>query len=216
MKVISTNVAVRRPEPHGRHEYTGIDKQPRPFLDLEVPGPNYGDGSGVVGDSIGDHAHHGGAAKAVYAVAREELDYWEGTLNRVLRDGYFGENLTTEGISWPNMLINQRIQVGECVLEVSIPRTPCATFSGWMDEPGWLKSFTERGDCGSYLRIIEPGRITPGDEITLIGRPDHDITMGMAFAAKMGDKELARRVVDAGCLAPVHHDQLVKSLQSRG
>lgn len=99
MKVISTNVAVRRPEPHGRHEYTGIDKQPRPFLDLEIPGPNYGDGSGVVGDSIGDHAHHGGAEKAVYAYAREELDYWEGTLNRVLRDGYFGENLTTEGIS---------------------------------------------------------------------------------------------------------------------
>ena len=169
----------------------------------------------MVGDSIGDHAHHGGAEKAVYAVAREELDYWEGTLNRVLRDGYFGENLTTEGISWPNMLINQRIQVGECVLEVSIPRTPCATFSGWMDEPGWLKSFTERGDCGSYLRIIEPGRIKPGDEITLIGRPDHDITMGMAFAAKMGDKELARRVVDAGCLAPVHHEQLVKRLQPR-
>lgn len=75
MKVISTNVAVRRPEPHGRHEYTGIDKQPRPFLDLEIPGPNYGDGSGVVGDSIGDHAHHGGAEKAVYAYAREELDY---------------------------------------------------------------------------------------------------------------------------------------------
>ncbi len=34
--------------------------------------------------------------------------------------------------------------------------TAIATFSGWMDEPGWLKSFTERGDCGSYLRIIEP------------------------------------------------------------
>ena len=40
--------------------------------------------------------------------------------------------------------------------------------------------------------------------------------MGMAFAAKMGDKELARRVVDAGCLAAVHHEQLVKRLQPRG
>ncbi len=30
------------------------------------------------------------------------------------------------------------------------------------------------------------------------------------------DKELARRVVDAGCLAPVHHDQLLKRLQPRG
>ena len=40
--------------------------------------------------------------------------------------------------------------------------------------------------------------------------------MGMAFAAKMGDMDLAQRVVDAGCLAPVHHDQLVKRLKSRG
>ncbi|MFW9060756.1 MOSC domain-containing protein [Corynebacterium striatum] len=216
MKVLSTNVAVRRDDPSNRHAYTGIDKKPRPHIELAVPGPNYGDGSGVVGDSIGDHQHHGGAEKAVYAFAREELDYWQDQLSAALPSGSFGENLTTLGIDWEQTLINQRIRVGGALLEVSIARQPCATFAGWMNTRGWLRSFTQRGDCGAYLRIIEPGRITSGDEITLIGRPDHDITMGMAFAAKMGDKELARRVVDAGCLAAVHHDQLVKRLQPRG
>ena len=41
-----------------------------------------------------------------------------------------------------------------------------------------------------------------------VGKPDHDVTMGMAFRAKMGDMELARHVVKIGCLAPVHHEQL--------
>lgn len=212
MRVISTNVAARQPDPAGKHDFSGIDKLPEPFIDLAVPGPNYGDGSGVVGDAIGDEKFHGGAHKAVYAYAREELDHWEAQLGRSLRNGTFGENLTTEGIAWAEVLINQRLRLGEAVLEVSVPRTPCATFAAWMDVPRWLKIFTQRGDCGSYLRIITPGRITSGDQIEFLPAPEHDITMGMAFRAKMGDRELARRVVEAAVLPAIHHDQLAAKL----
>ena len=187
MKVISTNVAVRRADPSRRHTYTGIDKQPQPAIELKIPGPHYGDGSGIIGDSIGDHKHHGGADKAIYAFAREELDYWETELHREFRNGFFGENLTTSGISLANLLINQQISIGDALLEVSIPRSPCATFAGWINEKGFLKSFTNHGDCGAYLRIITPGTITAGDGMELVGKPDHDVTMGMAFRAKMGD-----------------------------
>ena len=48
MQVISTNVAVRRPDPSGRHEFSGIDKKPQDFIDVAAPGPDYGDGSGAV------------------------------------------------------------------------------------------------------------------------------------------------------------------------
>ncbi|WP_448858612.1 MOSC domain-containing protein [Corynebacterium propinquum] len=208
MKILSTNVAVRRADPSGRHEYTGIDKQPQPTIELEIPGPNYGDGSGIHGDSIGDHQHHGGAEKAVYAFAREELDYWETALHREFRDGFFGENLTTSGINLAELLINQQIKIGDALLEVSIPRSPCATFAGWINAQGFLKSFTDHGDCGAYFRIITPGTIAAGDSMEFVGKPDHDVTMGMAFRAKMGDMELARHVVKIGCLAPVHHEQL--------
>lgn len=213
MKVLSTNVAVRRADPSGRHAYTGIDKQPQPAIELKIPGPDYGEGSGVAGDSIGDHQHHGGADKAVYAFAREELDYWENELGREFRDGYFGENLTTTGVDLTTVLINQQIKIGDALLEVSIPRSPCATFSGWIGEKGWLKTFTERGDCGAYLRIISPGRISAGDTMEFVGKPGHDVTMGMAFRAKMGDIELARYVVKVGCLATVHHNQLQEKLE---
>ena len=221
MKVISTNVAVRRADPSRRHTYTGIDKQPQPAIELKIPGPHYGDGSGIIGDSIGDHKHHGGADKAIYAFAREELDYWETELHRDFRNGFFGENLTTSGISLANLLINQQISIGDALLEVSIPRSPCATFAGWINEKGFLKSFTNHGDCGAYLRIITPGTITAGDGMELVGKPDHDVTMGMAFRAKMGDMALARHVVKIGCLTPVHHKQLEAKLtkydtQARG
>ena len=210
MQVISTNVAVRRPDPSGRHEFSGIDKQPQDFIDLAAPGPHYGDGSGVRGDIIGDTQHHGGNDKAVYAYSREELDYWQSKLSRPLASGGFGENLTTQGIDLSALLINQRVRIGTAVLEVSVPRQPCATFAGWLGERGWLKRWTARGDCGTYLRIMSPGRIRPGDAIELDNPPSHGITMRMAFAAKMGDRALARRVVDAGCL-PTHQQNSLRT-----
>ena len=210
MQVISTNVAVRRPDPSGRHEFSGIDKKPQDFIDLAAPGPHYSDGSGVRGDIIGDTQHHGGNDKAVYAYSREELDYWQSELSRPLASGGFGENLTTRGIDLSALLINQRVCIGTAVLEVSVPRQPCATFAGWLGERGWLKRWTARGDCGTYLRIISPGRIRLGDAIELGTPPSHGITMRMAFAAKMGDRALARRVVDAGCL-PAHQQNSLRT-----
>ena len=210
MQVISTNVAVRRPDPSGRHEFSGIDKKPQDFIDLAAPGPHYSDGSGVRGDIIGDTKHHGGNDKAVYAYSREELDYWQSKLSRPLASGGFGENLTTQGIDLSALLINQRVRIGTAVLEVSVPRQPCATFAGWLGERGWLKRWTARGDCGTYLRIISPGRIRPGDAIELDTPPSHGITMRMAFAAKMGDRALARCVIDAGCL-PAHQQNSLRT-----
>lgn len=164
----------------------------------------------MVGDLIGDTEHHGGAHKAVYAYAREELDYWEAELGRTLDNGSFGDNLTTRGIDWARMEINQRMTIGSAVLEVSVPRTPCRTFAGWLEEKGWMKRFIVRGDCGAYLRVIEPGTITAGDDITLHDAPGHAITMADAAAAKLGDKEQARRVVEARVLPDFLTERLAR------
>ena len=191
---------------------TGIDKLPVASIEVFAPAPGHGNGSGVAGDHVGNAKHHGGADKAVYAYAREELDVWAQELGRELRDGTFGENLTTAGIDLEGLLINQRLRIGEVVLEVSIPRSPCRTFSTHLGEPGWVKRFTARGRCGVYLRVIEPGTIDVGDSIEVLPAPGHDIDMLTAFAATMGDKEAAARVVAAECLPAEYHDGLVKRL----
>ncbi|HJD79188.1 MAG TPA: MOSC domain-containing protein [Corynebacterium pollutisoli] len=207
--VVSTNLAVPRPDPGGAPRVSGIDKHPEPFIDVFTPGPSYGDGPGVVGDTVGDTQHHGGAQKAVYAFAREELDHWEERLGRGLPDGSFGENLTTQGVDLAGLLINQRVRIGDAELEVSIPRQPCRTFAGWLQEKGWVRTFSERGRCGAYFRVVVPGRISAGDEIVLLDAPAHDITMLTAFRGAQGDKGAAARIVEAECLPPMYHERMV-------
>lgn len=211
-RVLSTNIA--QPfEVAGRSpRQTGIHKVAVDSLDVFVPGPNYGDGSGVAGDFVGDSKHHGGAEKAVYLYAREELDYWGEQARTSYPNGMFGENVTTAGISWSEVLVNQRFSVGSAVLEVSSPRQPCRTFADWLGLQGWVKTFAQHGDCGAYARVIEPGTIKPGDGFTFHEGPGHGITMGMVFAAVMGNLEVAKKVVEAHCLRPHYHDALVARL----
>lgn len=214
--VRSVNVARPKPDP-GTSRQTGIDKHPADQIEVRAPGPHYGDGSGVVGDLIGDAKHHGGANKAVYAFSREELDWWEGELGRPLPDGTFGENLTTEGLNLEALLLGQRVRVGEeVVLEVSVARTPCATFQRHLGEPAWVRRFGEHGRCGTYLRVVVPGTIRAGEAITVMEPPDHDVDMLTSFAAAMGDDEAAARVVAARCLPPMYHERLVARLAARG
>lgn len=209
--VRSTNLARPKPEPSGKDYLTGIDKRPVGSIDVFEPGPSYGDGPGVVGDHVGDVLHHSGAQKAVYAYSREELDWWEGELGRELSDGFFGENLTTQGIDLEALLINQRLRVGEHVeLEVSVPRTPCATFQGHLGEPGWVRRFARHGRCGVYFRVAVPGVVRAGDAIEVLESPDHDIDMLTAFASAMGDDEAGRRVFEAEVLPPMYHQRLVR------
>lgn len=212
-RVISTNIAVPRDNAAGTYSRTGIDKQPAESISVFAPGPHYGDGSGVKGDFVGDDQHHGGAHKAVYAFSREELDFWQQELGRTLNDGSFGENLTTSGLDLGSLVINQRVRIGTAVLEVSVPRTPCATFAAWLAEKGWVKKFTNRGDCGAYFRIVNLGTITPEDEIFLEEAPEHGVTMAEAFAVKMGSKDNLEKVVNAHCLPGHHHEQLVHRLE---
>lgn len=208
--IVSTNIAHPFPAPDQPHRPTGIHKVAVDSISVFAPGPRYGDGSGVEGDLVGNAKHHGGADKAVYIFAREELDFWseQGGVNYA--NGMFGENLTTVGVNWSEVLINQRFSVGTAVLEVSVPRQPCRTFAMWLERRGWVKTFTAHGDCGAYARVITPGTISPADTITFHEPPAHGVTMGMAFAAKMGNKNIAQDVVAAHCLPEHHHQQLVK------
>ena len=119
---------------------------------------------GLAGDRVYDVWNHGGPDQAVYAYAREDLDFWEAELGRPLGNGVFGENLTTEGIDVNGALIGERWRVGpDVILEASCPRIPCGTFQGWLAQAGWIKRFTQAARPGSYLRVIEPGEIRAGD-----------------------------------------------------
>jgi MOSC domain-containing protein YiiM len=201
--VLSVNVARVRtnPDPRAQSKLTGIDKRPvTEAIVVRAPGPmDSGVGSGLVGDTIGNHKVHGGNDQAVYAYAREDLDAWEIRLQRELTDGMFGENLTTSGIDVTGARIGERWRVGAdgLLLEVSAPRTPCRTFVAFLNLNHWIKTFTQAGIPGAYLRVLSPGTVRAGDAITIDYRPDHDVTVGMVFRARMSEPELLPQLLVA-------------------
>ncbi|MDI1465725.1 MOSC domain-containing protein [Catellatospora sp. KI3] len=197
-RIISVNAGRARPSDAADLGVTGIDKRAvEGAVVLRAPGPrDTGLGSGVEGDDICDRRHHGGDDQAVYAYAREDLDGWAAELGRELRPGLFGENLTTTGVDVNGALIGERWRVGTALLEVSVPRIPCRTFAAAMEQQGWIKRFTQAALPGAYLRVVEPGEVRAGDEVTVVHRPDHDVTIALTFRALTLEAELLPRLVD--------------------
>lgn len=159
---------------------TAIDKRP-------VSGPVKIGSYGVYADVQADRKHHGGLDKALYAYAEEDARFWEGELGRDLPPGFFGENLRTEGIDVNAARVGERWRIGQTVtVEVTMPRSPCQTFARWVggaDERGWVRRFGDEGRLGPYLRVVKPGRIQAGDEITVVSGPDDAPTIVEVFRA---------------------------------
>lgn len=214
--VRSVNVGGARSGIRRRGGDTAIDKRPVAAIEVRDPGPKRGGlGSGVLGDDVVSRRHHGGSRQAVYAVSREELDWWGAELGRDLRDGMFGENVTTVGLDVDGAVVGERWRIGSALLEVAGPRIPCATFAAWMGERGWVRRFTERGRTGAYLAVVEPGVLSAGDVVEVVGQPDHGITVPEVFRAFMGDDELAARVLAAGVLGAEDRRDLERRLTRR-
>lgn len=184
----SLNVGQPREAPWAGIGRTSIDKQP-------VAGPVEIGPYGPAGDQVSDTKHHGGLDQAVYAFAREDLDWWAGELELEIRDGQFGENLTTVGIDVNEAEIGERWRVGEALLEVSSVRNPCNDFKMWMgrsgyDNTAWVKRFATVGRPGPYLRVVAPGPAQAGDEITVVHEPGHGVTVSTMFRALYTDHSL--------------------------
>ena len=86
------------------------------------------------------------------------------------------------------------------VLEVSAPRIPCRTFSAFLQLDHWIKTFTEAAKPGAYLRVISPGAVRSGDTISIDYRPDHDVTIGIVFRARMSESDLLPQLLLADAL----------------
>jgi len=167
-------VASLRPD-DGTTGVTAIDKRP-------VDGPVRVGRYGVRGDVQADRKHHGGLDKALYAVDQAEVDHWAAVLGRDVPPGGFGENLRIAGLSVDDALLGERWRIGELEVEVTGPRTPCATFARWVGEDLWVRRYTERGRPGAYLRVVQPGTVTAGAPVHVVSRPDHPVSVAVAFS----------------------------------
>jgi len=172
----------------GRPRRTAIDKRP-------LPGPVTVHRLGLAGDEQVDKRFHGGPEQALYAYAREDLDWWVERLSRELPDGIFGENLTTSGLDVSGALLGEVWRLGTVVVQVTAPRIPCVVFAGWLGEERWVKRFAQARRPGAYLRVLTEGTVTAGDAVSVVSRPAQRVTVAESMSAHYGDPGMMSRVL---------------------
>lgn len=175
--VISVNVGRPKHLQVGdRTRTTGIFKQPQSGR-VPIAGVTVGN------DVQMDSRHHGGPYQAVYVYADEDYSWWSKELERDLPPGTFGENITTKGIDITHASIGERWRVGTAELEITDPRIPCSTLRARMGIPGFVKTFAAARRFGAYFSIVREGSVAAGDEIVVMDRPSHDVTIERLGAA---------------------------------
>jgi MOSC domain-containing protein YiiM len=195
-RVLSVNVgrprqiSVRR----GRPVMSAIGKEP-------VDGRVRVEGVNLAGDDQADRRVHGGPDKAVYAYASEDALWWAARLAREVPPGMFGENLTLGGVDVSGAVVGERWRVGDVELEVSQPRLPCFKLGKRFDDPQMVRLFGQANRPGAYLRIVTEGELGAGDEVDMLSRPDHGVTVALVSAAILIDESLRARAASAPELA---------------
>ena len=163
MKILSINVS----EPqkvifNGKELITSIYKKP-------VAKSVHVTSQGIEGDRQADLAVHGGYDKAVYAYSHAHYKKWGAEMKKEFDEyGLVGENLTIDDFNEAEINIGDQFKINECILQVSQPRIPCYKIGIKMNSREFPKMFSQSGLLGSYLRVIQDGNITTGDEMQKI------------------------------------------------
>lgn len=164
MRILSVNVGrPRELEYAGRSVTSAIVKEP-------VAGRVMVRRTNLDGDGQADLRVHGGPDKAVYIYPAQHYAHWARELGRddLSPPGYFGENLTVEGVDEADVQIGDVLRAGEALLEVSHPRVPCFKLAMRMRDHAFGKPFLASGRVGFYLRVLEEGELQAGDSIEAV------------------------------------------------
>lgn len=177
---------------------------------------------GVAGDEQVDRFNHGGIDKAVLAYSGDHFEFWdreypEAPLGSPSIPGAFGENLTIGSQTEFDVCVGDRWQVGSCVLQISQPRQPCWKLSRRWGLTDLANRVQKSGYSGWYLRVVEPGSIDLGDELTLIERSFPEWTIQAANEVMYREKSAARdrELADCPALSDSWKEQLLTRAEKR-
>ncbi len=210
MKVISTNIG--HPTPivwNGKQTTTGIFKSPvdEPLL-LET--------ESVAKDTIADRKVHGGVFKACYLFSADHYPYWKEKYPDLDWNwGMFGENLTVEGLNESKIKIGSIYRLGSALVQVTQPREPCFKLGIRFDSQNILKEFIDYGFPGTYVRILEVGKVSKGDMMELVEESNSPLTTQAFYKllfSRDKNPEHLKLAVENDALPPGKREHLQKFL----
>lgn len=169
MKILAVCIGAPETLPGLRYK-TGIRK-------MAISGLVQVDGEGMVGDAICNRRHHGGPDQAIYVEGAQTLAWWAEALGRPLPPGTFGENLVIGGLDNRDVAVGDRFYAGDVVLEATSARIPCNTFAARMEDPRFVKRYTEAARPGFYCRVIAGGLLRAEMTVTCARWGGERVTM---------------------------------------
>ncbi len=158
---------------------------------------------GLAGDKVADTKNHGKKDMAVCLYPLSHYALWNAEHGSALGAGGVGENLTVTEQNEDSVCIGDIYKIGSVVLQISQPRFPCVKQERRTGIEGFLKRIKVTRRVGWYARVLEPGTLTEGNELTLSERPHPDITVAKAILPLLGPKnpDLARELKEIEALS---------------
>ncbi len=177
MKIVSTNIGKSTSFLwKGREEQTGIFKYP-------VEGPVILGTTHVRDDMISDPRHHGGFSKACYLFSADYYPYWKSLYPHLSWQwGMFGENITVEGLDENHLMVGAVYSLGTARVQITIPREPCYKLGVRFDDQKIIEKFIHHSHPGTYVSVLEEGKVSPGDEMTLLDQPAHSLSIAQVYS----------------------------------
>lgn len=188
---------------------------------------------GLAGDNQKEKKHHGGPTKAVLIYGAAHYAMWQHALRphaeqhadklrtmspaidaSVYGFGAFGENLTIDGVRESTVCLGDIWQIGECVLQITEPRGPCATLTRRWMRPALLDEVRVTAAAGWYNAVLTEGAVRTGDCATLVTRIQTEWTLERVFHLLEG-RVVSRQDVERLCESECAHAGLRQRLSRR-
>ncbi len=170
---------------------------------------------GFRGDGVGDTRIHGGKDLAVCAYFVDHFPYWQVELDRVLKPGAFGENLSLSGINETQINIGDIFRLGEAEIEVSQPRQPCHKLNKVFNLQAMACKLQTTGYTGCYFRVKKTGWVKPESEFERIqeglGRISIEMVNVLMFKEKK-NLDLLKKVTSLQALSIEWREKFQKRL----
>jgi MOSC domain-containing protein YiiM len=211
MKIISVNVSLPRTITYmGKDLATGIFKEP-------IAGPMMLRRLNLDGDRQADLTAHGGPSKAAYAYPSEHYPFWKKELPGMdLPWGMFGENFTIEGLLENDVCIGDELRIGEALVVVTQPRSPCYKLGIKFGRADMVKRFLASGRSGFYLAVLKEGRVQAGDAIERVKENEEHVSvrdLNSLYAEGKFDSGLIERALRVAALPKGWRDYLASELR---
>ena len=135
---------------------------------------------GLDGDECADKRFHGGVDRALHHYPEEHYALWQelyGADKRPWKAPGMGENISSQGINESMVCVGDRFQLGEAIIEISQPRSPCFKLNACWNKKGISALMQQRSLCGWLYRVIQPGMVDYDSTLTRVEKSAYPLSV---------------------------------------